>query len=96
MSRYRNGCTCERCNTRGMMFPALLITLGTLLLLSETHILNFGYTWPVLFIVAGVVKVLQSNASTQGHVEAYMAYPYPVATPPAPPATPDQGQVSHG
>ena len=85
-----------------MMFPALLVSLGILLLLSEFHVLDFDYTWPVLFIVAGVVKVLQSSASTHGHViPSYVTYPgYTMAAPPAPPVTPsqggDQGQVSHG
>ena len=106
MSRYRdNGCACERCRTRGLMGPAILVTLGVLLLLGEMHVVSFDYTWPVLLIVIGVVKVLQSNASTTGHQSGYIAYPgYPV-NPPAAPAmtppststtTPEQGQVSHG
>lgn len=103
MSRYENGCTCERCRTRGLMGPAILVTLGILLLLGEMQVLSFDYTWPVLLIVIGVVKVLQSNASTQGHQQPYPAYPgYPVAPPQAPPAPPTgtpgshQGQVSNG
>ena len=98
MSHYRNGCTCERCKTRGLMGPALLVTLGVLLLLSELHVVAFDYTWPVLLIVIGVVKVVQSNASMEGHVSGYMAYPGYVVTPtaPAPPANPNQGQVSNG
>ena len=103
MSRYQNSCTCERCRTRGMMGPAILVTLGVLLLLGETHVVSFDYTWPVILIVIGVVKVLQGNASMQGHVPppysyvAYQSYPVPPTVPPSvPPANPDQGQVSHG
>jgi len=105
MSRYQNQCACERCRCRGMMGPAILVTLGVLLLLGEMHVVSFDYTWPVLLIVIGVVKVLQSNASMAGHVPDYTVYPgYPVMTPPAgtvPPTAPptpssDPGQVSHG
>jgi LiaI-LiaF-like transmembrane region len=105
MSRYVNSCTCERCRARGMMGPAILVTLGVLLLLGEMHVVSFDYTWPVLLIVIGVVKVLQSNASMYGHQPTAVSYPgYPVApVPPTPPAAPtapttgpDQGQVSNG
>ena len=102
MSRYMNGCTCERCKTRGLMGPAILVTLGVLFLLGEFHVAAFDYTWPVLLIVIGVVKVLQSNASMQGHLQPYATYPgYPaappqVAPPAAPPASSNPGQVSNG
>ena len=105
MSHYRNGCTCERCRTRGMMGPAILVTLGVLLLLGEMHVVSFDYTWPVLLIVIGVVKVLQGNASMQGHVQAYpyagyTTYPGPQAPAVVPPAAPstssNEGQVHNG
>jgi hypothetical protein len=97
MSHYRNGCTCERCKMRGLMGPAILVTLGVLLLLSELHVVAFAYTWPVLLIVIGVVRILQSNASMEGHVSDYVVYPgYPVAPPATPPAGSNQGQVSNG
>jgi Domain of unknown function (DUF5668) len=106
MSRDRNSCTCERCRARGLMGPAILVTLGVLLLASEFSRWGFGDTWPVLLIVIGVIKVMQSNASTQGQPNYYPGYPgYPTAPPPvtpvAPPATtsqPDanQGQVTNG
>jgi hypothetical protein len=83
------------------MGPAILVTLGVLLLLGELHVVAFDYTWPVLLIVIGIVKVLQSNASMEGHVSGYVAYPgYPVAAQPVPPTVPpssgNQGQVSNG
>lgn len=105
MSRYVNGCTCERCKTRGLMGPAILVTLGVLLLLGELHVMSFDYTWPVLLIVIGVVKVLQGNASLQGHQQlvypVYPGYTMPTAAPPAPPsavppASSNQGQVPNG
>jgi len=106
MSHYRNGCTCERCRTRGMMGPAILVTLGVLLLLDQLNYVGFWSSAPVLLIVIGLVKVLQGNASMQGHVQqpypyvGYAAYPVapaPPAVPPtAPPSTSNQGQVPNG
>lgn len=60
-------CNCARCRTRGLMGPAVLVTLGVLLLLSEFHVARFHYTWPVILIVIGLVKVLIASASTEGH-----------------------------
>ncbi len=99
MSHYGNGCTCERCRTRGLMGPAILVTLGVLLLMGELRVVSFDYTWPVLLIVIGVVKVLQSNASLAGHQQypQYPGYPAPPQVPPAPPTGgSNQGQVSNG
>lgn len=98
MSRYQHGCTCERCRTRGFMGPAILVTLGVLLLLSEFTRWDFSDTWPILLIVIGVVKMLSSNASAEGHVSGYIAYPQympPQNIPPANTGT-NQGQVSNG
>ena len=95
-------CGCTRCRTRGLMAPAILVTLGVLMLLSEFDVLRFHYTWPVLLIVIGVVKVLASNAPITGHynhplVDRITNARGPVATPPppAPPADPSQ-QVHNG
>jgi|tagenome__1003787_1003787.scaffolds.fasta_scaffold20507029_2 hypothetical protein len=100
MSHYRNGCTCERCKTRGLMGPAILVTLGVILLLDQFNVVGFWSAAPVLLIVIGLVKVLQSNASMEGHVNEYVAYPGYIVTPTAPvaapPQNPNQGQVSNG
>lgn len=102
MSRYMNGCTCERCKTRGYMGPAILVTLGIILLLDQFNYIDFWRSAPVLLIVIGLVKILQGNASTEGHVSPpYLAYPQYVATvppnvPPAAPSATNQGQVSNG
>lgn len=108
MSRYMNGCACERCKTRGYMGPAILITLGIILLLDQMNYVDFWRSAPVLLIVIGLVKILQGNASTEGHVSPpyqvsppYMAYPHyvtpvPPDVPPAAPSTPHEGQVSNG
>ncbi len=91
--RYR--CNCARCRSRGVMGPAVLVTLGVLMLLSEFGTLHFHYTWPVLLIVIGVVKVWQTTTSTEGH--QYYGQGYGGTTPPAaPPADPGTEQVNHG
>ena|SRR5277367_591649 len=92
-------CRCQSCTIRGMMGPAILITLGLLFLLHEMHggRFDFGNTWPVLLMVIGLLLLASSLASRDGHVE-----PPPLPTqvppgmagiPPTPPAsTSIQGQ----
>ena len=58
---------CDRCRYRGLMGPAVLVTLGTLFLFEQIDMIRFHRTWPLLLVVIGLVKVLQSNASTDGH-----------------------------
>jgi Domain of unknown function (DUF5668) len=99
LSRNRY-CPCQRCRMRSAMGPAVLITLGVLFLLdnivgSHTYHYSFHYTWPVLLIVIGVVKVLGYNASTEGHIPRGIYIPGPGVPPPpptpgaqAPPSTP--------
>jgi len=46
----------------------LLITLGVLFLLPQFFDdLHFRHLWPLLLIVIGVMKLLESTASTEGH-----------------------------
>lgn len=89
---YQPGCVCERCRTRKLMGPAILVTVGVLFLLENTSDINFGRTWPAILLVIGVVKLVQSNASYTGHVGTLPpgsnAYPPP---PPPPPPTSFQG-----
>ena len=64
-----SGCTCDRCRARGLMGPAVLITIGVLMLLDHLTVRgDFSRTWPLLLVVIGLVKILQSNASTSGHI----------------------------
>lgn len=82
-------CCCANCRARGLMGPAVLVTLGGLLLLSAVHVVSFGRTWPVLLLVIGLIKVLQSNAPTTGHMSPPEGG---VQTPPPP--SPAGGEVS--
>ncbi len=64
-------CRCGRCRMSGMMAPAVLITLGVLFLIQQTHwgwAWGFHRTWPVLLIVIGIVKILRYTAPIEGHI----------------------------
>ena len=61
-------CNCERCRTRRLMGPAIMITLGVLFLLDSVSQYRFHKTWPAILLVIGVVKLFQSNASSAGHI----------------------------
>jgi cell wall-active antibiotic response 4TMS protein YvqF len=52
------------------MGPAIMVTLGLLFLLDQQSHFEFHRTWPLLLVVIGLIKVLQGNASTAGHIEA--------------------------
>jgi len=64
---FTRGCPCDRCRMRGLMGPAVLVTLGALFLLDNWSRISFHRTWPLILVVIGVIKVLQSNASTARH-----------------------------
>jgi hypothetical protein len=103
----RVGCQCEHCRTRRLMGPAMLITLGILFLLDSVSRVGFGRTWPAILLVIGVVKLMQGNASTSGHIGPLPPGPPPAAAtsvppnvaPPQAPPNPDQtassGEVNH-
>jgi hypothetical protein len=74
------------------MGPAVLVTLGVLMLLSEFGTIRFHYTWPVLLIVIGLVKVYQTTTSNEGHQVYGQGYPPQVP----PPTDPGSGQVHNG
>lgn len=91
------GCTCANCRAACLMAPAVLVTLGGLWLLSAVHVASFGHTWPILLLVIGLIKVLQSNASASGHVQppAPPANSVQAPPPPAAPAGEVGGEVGH-
>jgi len=81
-------CHCQSCTIRGLVGPAVVITVGVLWLLNETHSgrFYFGSTWPLILIVIGLVHLAGSVASREGHVDAA-----PQVAPPPPPAPPPSG-----
>ena len=87
-------CHCERCRTRRLMGPAVVTTIGVLMLLDTTSRVSFDKTWPAILLVIGVVKLLQSNASGEGHSGLLppgpSGFPPNTTPPPANPPTPEQ------
>lgn len=88
MSRWRN-CGCAYCRTRGLLGPAIIITVGVLFFIGQ-YSWQFGFdrTWPIVVIVWGAVKLLSDTASTEGHIDPrtqWQQTPPPTQQPPAPP-----------
>ncbi len=66
--RRKRWCPCQRCRTRGLIGPAVLITVGVIFLVDEmSRRLDFGDLWPLILIVIGVIKLVEYSASTEGH-----------------------------
>jgi hypothetical protein len=84
--RSRRICTCGRCSTRWLMGPAMVLTTGILFLLQSMNIAEIDRTWPAWILVVGIVKLVQSSASSAGHVGPLPPAP-PVAAPPPPPTS---------
>ena len=97
--RTNRTCTCGRCRTRWLMGPSMVLTTGILLLLASLDIASIDRTWPAWLLVVGVVKLLQSTASSEGHVGPLppgQQPPDPIP-PQAPPTSPEptSGEVHH-
>ena len=87
---YLSRCQCARCRTRRLMGPAITVTIGVLCLLDSTRSVSFGRTWPAILLVIGVVKLIQGNASSEGHVGPLPAgRTQSVASAPMVPPTPE-------
>jgi hypothetical protein len=78
-------CYCSRCRHRRLMGPAVLITIGVLSLMDDMTSYGWHKTWPVLILVIGIVSLLRSNASTEGHISR--SFPDSSGNPPPPVAT---------
>jgi hypothetical protein len=90
------GCPCDRCRMRKIMGPAMLVTVGMLFLLQSLNVASFDRTWPAILLVVGVVKLLQSNASSAGHIGPLPPAPPAVAAPPTPPPANTEPASSSG
>ncbi len=82
---------------RGLMGPAVLLTLGFQFLLDSMGVIRFGRTLPLLLVVIGLVKIFQSTAgpgplegpppaipggtSPSGFASAEVPPPYPEVKP---------------
>src|SRR5260221_14347191 len=63
-------CACRRCTIRGLMGPAVIITVGVLFLLDQMRggNLSFGNTYPVILFVIGVISLAAAASPADGHV----------------------------
>ena len=86
-------CACRRCTIRGMMGPAIIITVGVLFLLDQMSGGNFsfGNTYPVILIVIGAISLGAAASSAEGHVSGAVPPPAPVA--PGPVSNVPQSQM---
>jgi cell wall-active antibiotic response 4TMS protein YvqF len=84
-------CHCQRCTIRGLMGPAVIITVGVLFLLDQVRggYFSFGNTFPVILIVIGAVSLASALAPADGHFSG----PLPPASPGAMPPQNPQGQA---
>ncbi|MFZ0306906.1 MAG: DUF5668 domain-containing protein [Candidatus Sulfotelmatobacter sp.] len=80
--RSRRICGCGRCSTRWLMGPAMVLTTGILFLFHTMNIADLDRTWPAWILVVGIVKLLQSSASSAGHIGPLPPAPTSVAPPP--------------
>jgi hypothetical protein len=62
-------CSCSRCRSSRLLFPALIITVGILFLLHENGAVEIKRSLPVLLLVAGLFSFLGASASTEGHIQ---------------------------
>jgi hypothetical protein len=93
--RSRRICGCGRCSTRWLMGPAMVLTTGVLFMFHTMNIADLDRTWPAWLLVVGIVKLVQSSASSTGHVGPLPPAP-PAAAPPPPPSSSNPGPTSSG
>jgi len=80
------------------MGPAIIITVGVLLLLDQMRgsIFSFGDTYPVILIVIGAISLAAAASPAEGHISGGVAPQAPDTSGSVPPAPqnqfPDQGQ----
>ena len=86
-------CNCHRCAIRGLMGPAVVVTVGVLFLLDQLRggYLSFGNTFPVILIVIGVISLASNLAPDDGHISGTGAPAPPGSTPPS-----ENPYASHG
>jgi hypothetical protein len=60
-------CHCAYCRIRSLFGPIMIITVGVVFLVGEYSRYSFRDLWPVLLIVAGILKVAENMAPREGH-----------------------------
>ena len=79
-------CRCARCTIRSLVGPAVIVTVGILFLLQQSHSgrFDFGNTYPVILVVIGAILLASALAPMDGHIDPTV----PQQVPPPPPAAP--------
>jgi hypothetical protein len=87
-------CRCARCTIRGLMGPAVIVTVGVLFLLQQARggYFDFGNTYPVILVVIGAILLASSLAPMDGHVSSAAA-PNVAPPPSAPPSSSAPGSI---
>lgn len=60
---------------RRLMGPSILLLLGIVALLSETHVVHFYLFFPLLFILIGVLKLAERAALSADGPPPWGGYP---------------------
>jgi hypothetical protein len=89
-------CNCRRCTIRGLMGPAILITIGILFLLGEMRggDYDFRNTFPVILIVIGLISLASALAPMDGHISSAAPPAVEPGTPGSTPNSAPQNPVS--
>jgi len=89
-------CACRRCTIRGLMGPAVIITVGVLFLLDQMRGGDFSFanTYPVILIVIGAISLAAAASPADGHLSGPPAAPIAPSSAPSVPQNqfPGQGQ----
>lgn len=60
-------CHCAYCRIRALFGPIMIIAVGVVFMVAQYSRFSFGELWPILLIVAGVLKVAENMAPRDGH-----------------------------
>jgi hypothetical protein len=94
--RTGRSCNCARCRTRWLMGPSMVLLTGILFLLQTTDVAPIDRTWPAWILVVGVIKLVQSTASSQGHIGPLPPGQASAPPPPTPPGSQQTGSQQTG
>lgn len=76
--------------------PAVLLTIGVLVLIQNFHGLGFERTWPVLLLAVGLAKLFDHRAAQQFPVEPNVALPANSLSEGTQPPAPPSSEVKNG
>jgi len=84
-----------RYRLRRLMGPAMVLTVGVLMLLQTLDVASFGRTWPVILLIVGAVKLVQGTVHSASPAAPSDITPG-ASTPPQQPAAPSSREVPRG